>query len=331
MGKGNKYYCDICKKNVETVVKEGSFIYNIKGSEIEVNSLRRYCEEHNHTIYDFELDNESTKHAIKKYNLEYGINPEDIKKLRSIYNISQGTLGKILGVAKKTINAYEQGSSVPQEIYKTVLNILINDPKELLTYAKINIDKLSSFEIKKIFENEDHFSISLDLDSFFVNEASEYTGYQYANTSKIKDIILRISKTGIGKTKLAKALFLVDALSYSINVESITGLNYAKMQHGPMPDNFDFMLSILKSEDILSEDIIENGSYAQYTFKALQEADDSLLSRDEISIVNKVIEYIDSKTAGCLSELTHELKCYRETENHKLISFAFLDDFDLIK
>ena len=134
-----------------------------------------------------------------------------------------------------------------------------------------------------------------------------------------------------GKTKFAKALFIIDALSYSINVESITGLNYAKMKHGPMPDNFDFMLSILKSEDILSEYIIENGSYAQYTFKALHEADDSLLSRDEISIVNKVIEYIDSKTAGCLSELTHELKCYRKTEDHKSISFAFLDDFDLIK
>ena len=101
MSAGSKHYCDICGKKVDTVVKEQAVIYNIKGSEIEVKTHRRYCEERNHLIYDFDLDNESTKKVIRKYNDNYGIKSEDIKNLRNIYGISQGILGKVLGIAKK--------------------------------------------------------------------------------------------------------------------------------------------------------------------------------------------------------------------------------------
>ncbi len=108
--------CDICG-NTNTYIKDHKHNYkrgNIKYSFI---SKRRFCSNCNNLVYDAELDNEASKKAISTYTEIVGINPIEIIKLRKSYNLTQEQFAKIIGCAKKTLISYEQGKSIPNDIY----------------------------------------------------------------------------------------------------------------------------------------------------------------------------------------------------------------------
>lgn len=324
----SKYYCDTCEEEVHTRVENKENTFEIKNTKIRVKAYKRLCIKCNSDIYDYELDNEISKIAIKSYNYKFGIKGNDIKELRKQFNISQETLGKIIGVAKKTINSYENCNSIPNEIYQTVLKSMILDPLELIKFAEINIDKLSNYEKKTIFNKYLYNPNKSSFNSLVIRETSEYTGYTKSNPLKILNIIRFFTKEGIGKTKLAKALFLLDAQSYSLNLKGITGLQYIKAQHGPMPKTFGYMLESLINDKIIYEEIIEKDDDVKYMYFSIDEFDKEAV-KEELDLLNKIFKYINSNTASKISDFTHTLKVYCETEDKELISFDYLDDFKL--
>lgn len=328
--KNNRKTCHICEKEVKTYIVKKDVKFKIKGKEIIVNSERRLCENCNNEIYDFELDQKLSEKAIKLFNESNdGITSEQIKKIREKFNISQETFGKILGVAKKTINSYENNLSIPQDNVFTMLKSIINDERMLEKYANINIDKLTNFEKKKIFDKcYDNFIYQYEdlLNIDLIKEENEFNGYFKLDNNKLKNLLLYIMSKVIGKTKIYKALFFIDAISYNNSAQSITGLEYIKLDHGPVPHNLDFYINKLINDNVLEETIDIISQYEIYKYKVKIDIDTSLFDK---TFVDNIINYINSKTARELSDYTHSLEAYKQTEYKDLISFDILDNIEI--
>ena len=71
-------------------------------------------------------------------------------------------------------------------------------------------------------------------------------------------IIKSQKKKLIMKTKLLKELFYIDFLYYKKSCISITGLEYAKLPYGPVPEDFDLLLESCYIIFLIKDNIVKN-------------------------------------------------------------------------
>jgi|GEM_PF-5675420 len=319
--------CRECKSRSEDIRTIKSEIV-IKNKKIVVEAQRKVCSNCNQIKFDKVLDQKFSLLAIKKYNQLYGIKGEEIVELRKSFGISQETLGKVLGIAKKTIVAYENEKTVPNDSYYTLIKSLLEDPSKLFDYAKINKNSLTEYESKKIFERNKNLIPSICNPFNFVikEEASPYNGYQVGNKEKVTKYIQYIASKINGKLRLAKTLFFADALAYSETASSLTGLQYAAITNGPIPDQFDSMLDYMINTKKLKLKIEELGNYTQYNYYPMNDVE---LKEEEKNYLDRAIAFTNERTAAKLSEITHHLDIWKKAEIGQLMTFDLLDRFSL--
>ena len=316
--------CDVCG-SLETIVKEHNHDYVIKGKKIEFKSLRRFCKECGNLVYDSELDNVASKKAIEIYNDKYGITKEEIINFRKSYNLSQSLFSKIIGCAKKTLISYEKGDSIPNDNYIIILKSLIANPKIIFTIINANKDQFTEKEYLKLVSNN-------NLNQFFFKEefsASEYNGYASLNKDKIYNIILFLAQKGILKTKLLKEMFYVDFLYYKETCQSITGLEYAKINLGPVPDQYEKIINDCVEKDLISYTFEIKNEYEYHKITSKKKFNESIFNDEEIKILNKVNDYFKNFTSKEIMEYSHNEKAFVNTEFYKKISYDYSFDIDL--
>ena len=234
----------------------------------------------------------------------------------------------MLGIAKKTIVAYENDKTVPNDSYYTLIKSLIKDRSKLMEYANINRNSLSKYETKKIFEgNKSLINLACDPFQFILEETpTPYNGYQTSDKGKIINIILYITSKVKGKTKLAKTLFFSDAIAYSETASSLTGIKYAAINNGPIPDQFDSILDFMIQTKKLELEIKEFHNFTQYNYNPILVSE---LDEKDKYYINKAIEFTNKKTASKLSEITHTFDMWKNAQIGEIMSFDLLDDFSI--
>ena len=316
-------YCDTCMTTKEVEYRKVTKHFKIKGEEIKIEAELAFCSTCQTEVYDDKKDNEMSKLAIDTYNKLHGFDSSKIKDLRAYYNISHLTLSKVLGCAKKTIFAYENKRSVPNETHLTLLRLVLDDFDKLQDLAEINVDKLTEKEKRRIFDREP------ELDDIIFQFANKNNGYVDFNENRFLSTLTYFAKKGISKTKLAKALYILDFNSYDKYAQSITGLTYARVNYGPMPHDFTKILTCLEKNKQIQKEIEEKGDYIKKTIISTIPFDESLFNTNEIELLVKTVEFIKDKSASKLSELTHEGDLWKDTENSRFISFDDIDKFNL--
>lgn len=104
-------FCPHCMNFVDSRIEQKTENYTVKGREVQVCADVRVCAECGTTLFDRELDQESLVKAYAVYRKEMGLlSPEDIKRIRQKYRLSQTAFAKVLGLGEKTIARYESGS-----------------------------------------------------------------------------------------------------------------------------------------------------------------------------------------------------------------------------
>ncbi len=319
--------CRECKSMSEEIKTIKSEI-KIKDKMIVIEAQRRICTNCNQIKFDKVLDQKFSLLVIEEYNKKYGIRGEDIATLRNSFGISQETFGKVLGIAKKTIVSYENEKAIPNDSYFTLIKSLINDRKKIIDYADINKSSLSAFEIKKIYEgNDDLFLFSCDPFQLVIEEEpTPYNGYKIGDKEHILKVIQYIASKVKGKTRLAKTLFIADALSYSDTAKSLTGIQYAAINNGPIPNQFDLVLDYMIKAKKISLEIVEVQNYTQYNYHSEIDVE---LNEKEKYYIDLAIDFAKHRTASKLSELTHKLDIWNKAEIGEIMSFDLLDEFSL--
>ena len=212
-----------------------------------------------------------------------------------------------------------------------IINSLISKPDTIITLIESN---------KKHFTNKEYFKIQEKLSKFSNNEQqlfydegfepTEYNGYTKINKNKIINLILVLSKNGILKTKLLKEMFYSDFLNYKKTGESITGLEYAKLPYGPVPDDFEKIITECKNENLISYNIDYINEYELHNIKGLGKIDKSVFSHDELNIINKVVEFFKDFKSKEIADFSHEEKAYIETNYSDKISYDYAFDIERV-
>lgn len=321
--------CDVCGC-LETYVKNYENSFLIKGKKIIVCSDRRFCKKCNNLVYDEELDNKVSEMAINSYNKNYGITKEQIIELRARYKLSQELFSKIIGCAKKTLISYEKGKSIPNDSYLIILKSLIAKPDTIITLIESNKEQFSDKEYEKINEK---LLTSLpnntrNLTSSENTKLNEFNGYTMFSKEKIYNVILYFAKDAVNKTKLLKEMFYADFLYYKNNCKSITGLEYSKLDYGPVPDQFEFILNKCVRDKVIDFKYIFENDFECQKVLSVKKFDESLFNDDEIKILKTVKDKFKNFNSKEIVEFSHKEKAFIDSEFYNKISYdyAFLID-----
>lgn len=141
------------------------------------------------------------------------------------------------------------------------------------------------------------------------------------NENKYKNVILYLTKhigkgTIVGKKKLYKLLYFVDFDFFEKYDKPLTGDIYHKLLMGPAPSYLDAIVLDMKRDGSLEmlKQKTSPGYEDSYVYKALKKPDTSLLSSEEIEILNRVIKLYGDKNGGELEKLTHSEAPYLAVE-----------------
>jgi hypothetical protein len=139
--------------------------------------------------------------------------------------------------------------------------------------------------------------------------------------SRLKD------KPNYGATLLGKSMCLIDSMSYLKNGKPISRLEYIKQEFGPTPDPKEFLS--LRDTLILNNDLekVEANYFGrtQIKYVAKREPNVSVFDKDEIVLINDVIESISDTNATEISDYTHQfISWIFASKKEKLPFYTFL-------
>lgn len=127
---------------------------------------------------------------------------------------------------------------------------------------------------------------------------------------KLKAAIVFISShpsvESLGLTKMYKLIYFSDAAHLREYGKSITGSEYVKYQHGPVPSRGEKCIKQLKRSGLIESEKVPYGGYEMIALKALGAPDESVFEEDELNTLASVCERLGGRTAAELSELSHD-------------------------
>jgi uncharacterized phage-associated protein len=127
---------------------------------------------------------------------------------------------------------------------------------------------------------------------------------------KLSELIVYLGQhpgvNNLGSTKLWKLIFFTEAKFVRNHGESMTGSEFIKYEHGPVPSRGDkFLKKLIRCGDVTSTPRNIGGKTLN-EIKSVRAADLSVFSKEERDIIDKVCSEFGLKTASALSELSHK-------------------------
>ena len=141
------------------------------------------------------------------------------------------------------------------------------------------------------------------------------------SASKLKD------KPTYGATLLEKSLYLCDCMSYLKNGKPITDFKYIKQEFGPTPEPAKYLYIRDKLLDSGELEILKEPYYNTIQKKLIptREPNISVFEKEEIVLINEVINWFGDQNATEVSDFTHELMAWKLAEkNEELPFYTFL-------
>lgn len=152
---------------------------------------------------------------------------------------------------------------------------------------------------------------------------------------KLRNLILYISRLSepdpkFGKTKLNKLLFYCDFGAYLTFGDAITGQEYKKLEHGPVPKRMYTVQTRMLGKELALQHAESYGRPQEKPI-ALREPDLSQFSSNEIALVNDVVRQYWNLTATQISNHSHRFLGWNLAEMNEEIPYpvALVADRDL--
>jgi len=322
-----KLYCEKCNEIVDYYVIQKKETHNIRGDNIEIEAKVAICNVCGSELFDAYLENENLKKLFRIYAQRHDlILPEDIKRIREKYGVSQDLFSRILGIGKATIERYENGSLPTKSISNLIKTA--EDPKEFLKFLEENKSKIAIEEyekikskIKEILKNPDKLN---EYERIFkeLNESSNiYFPKLYAVVAALlSQLLKRFGFTYVTKIRFVKFLWLIDRTFYERYRKSLTKLVYAHLPMGPAPNNHDFLLKLLEVAGVIeikAELYKDDSEIIKIYLK--NDSNINILTEEELNIIKNVVEKYGNLSTEELIELTHKDEHWKNTQDGDLI------------
>lgn len=330
-------YCEECGREVETKIITRKEVYDVCGESIEVEAQVLVCAECGEEFYCEELDSTTLIRAYDEYRRRHKLLlPEDIRKIREQYGLSQRSFAKLLNWGDKTICRYENGS-IQDKAHNSLL-LFLREPENMRTYLTENEVVLEEKQKAKLLETVDRLEQDTEhragrrlLAYFFSSIPSEENGFKGFDYEKLCDMVLFFANKNseLLKTKLMKLLNYSDMLFFKENGTSMSGLKYAHLPYGPAPDHFDMLLGRMEADHICHIDVFYDGPYEKHQVVPECNLSESSFSDAELTVLNKIYEKFKDFGSAEISDYSHKEKGYIATEVGEIISYSYALDLQL--
>ena len=332
-----RMYCEECGREVETNVITKKESYDVCGESIEVDAQVLVCAECGEELYCEEFDNTTLIRAYNEYRRRHKLLlPEEIKKIREQYGLSQRSFAKLLNWGDKTICRYENGS-IQDKAHNSLL-LFLREPENMRTYLTENEIVFDERQKAKLLDIVDKLEQDTDyrvgrrfFDLFFSRIPSEENGFKGFDYEKLCAMVLFFANknTELLKTKLMKLLNYSDMIFYKENGISISGLKYAHLPYGPVPDHFDMILGKMAADHIAHIDVFYDGVYEKHQVVPECDTPEGALSETELEVLNRIYEKFKNFGSVEISDYSHKEKGYNATKTGETISYAYAMDIRL--
>mgnify|MGYP004484398425 FL=1 len=324
-------YCDACGKAVETRVIYRQETFNVCGEDITVEAQVLVCAECGEELFCEELDSATLVNAYNEYRRKHKLLlPDEIKKIREQYGLSQRSFAKLLNWGDKTICRYENGS-VQDKAHNSLL-LFLRDPENMRTYLTENETALDERQKAKLLDTVEKLEQDTEyragrrfFELFFSGIPCEENGFKGFDYEKLCAMVLFFAhkSSELLKTKLMKLLNYSDMIFYKENGISMSGLKYAHLPYGPVPENFDILFGKMTADNIAHIEIVYDNGYEKH--RVIPECDipQGVLSEEELDVLERI--YVKFKDFGSadISNYSHKEKGYSSTKQGEIISYSY--------
>jgi transcriptional regulator with XRE-family HTH domain len=198
----------------------------------------------------------------------------NLLKQRKELGMSQSELAKRLGMSRPTLMRVEKG-------------------ERALTSTEISaLDAVLS----SVAEHTDKAEMRINIPE--------------QNLEKFKQVLLYTlekvgAKPNVGMTVLYKLFYFMDFDFYEKHERQLMGLTYIRNTHGPTPREFVSVVESMKENGELIEVKSKYFQHEQKKFLPKNEPDLSLLTGQELELIDDVLQRYSDKSATTLSAMTH--------------------------
>jgi putative zinc finger/helix-turn-helix YgiT family protein len=305
----------------------------VRGEEIEVDAVVRYCEQCNEIIFDEDLDTENINRAFEKYrSLNDYLSPLEIETIRNKYGLSQRGLATIFDWSPATVARYETGA-IPSPSHHSILTMMrdnIEYAKELFERKHNHLGRLDKKRMEVKLQQIEEEIFERDIVNILTNKYHKFndhinSGFSNFDFNKLSNIILYFTKNipKVSKTKLMKLLFYLDFKNYKEYGLSVSGIVYQHLPYGPVPFHHWLMLDTLTENKIIELKPFDN--YEGEYLEPISDLDLSLFSPEELETLESVTGFFRDFSAVEISNYSHEEEAYLKTGDRDFISYDFAD------
>ena len=330
-------YCDECGKEVETKVVTQKECYDVCGEQIEVDAQVLVCADCGEELFCEELDSATLVSAYNEYRRRHKLLlPEEIKKIREQYGLSQRSFAKLLNWGDKTICRYENGS-VQDKAHNSLL-LFLRNPKNMRTYLmenEIAIDEKQKIRlldtVEKLENNAEYRAERVFFEKIFSKVPCEENGFKGFDYEKLCAMVLFFAHKSpeLLKTKLMKLLNYSDMIYYKENGVSMSGLRYAHLPYGPVPENFDILFGRMSIDNIAHIEVIYENGYEKHQVIPEKAIPDNILSAEELEVLERIYDKFKDFGSVEISNYSHKEKGYSATKQGEIISYSYAKDIQL--
>lgn len=331
-------YCDKCGREVETKVITKKEAYDVCGESIEVDAQVLVCAYCGEEFYCEELDNETLVRAYNEFRRRHKLLlPEEIKKIREQYDLSQRSFAKLLNWGDKTICRYENGS-IQDKAHNSLL-LFLREPENMRIYLTENEVALSTRQLNKLLETVDRIEQNAEYRSsnrrffnvFFSQMPCEENGFRAFDYDKLCAMVLFFANKSseLLKTKLMKLLNYSDMIFYKENGISISGVRYAHLPYGPVPENFDLLLGTMEADHIAHIEVFYDNGYEKHQVIPEEDMPPGVLSDEELAVMERIYDKFASFGSVEISNYSHKEKGYIATKKGEIISYSYAKEIEL--
>lgn len=317
--------------NKEMKLVKEKRLMDFRKEQFEIVFHAYLCEESGERFTDTKLDELNTNQVYNKYRQNHNIPfPDEIKKLRENYGLSQNGMSQVLGFG---INSYRQYESGEMPIASSAMLIRLADNPhnfiEMLNTCEAMDSKTKNKHIKnvkKLMESTYEDSI---IDYFLgSNLADIFSGYRNPNWEKFTEMVIFFSDIlKPYKTKMNKLLFYADFLNFKESGYSISGMRYHAIPMGPVPNKFQSIYEYMNENNDIAIEYTEFGtdiSGEQFKSKVERPFNSELFSVTELEILESVANRFAFTSTKEIIEISHQEEAWIQNEKEKnAISYEY--------
>lgn len=335
-------YCPKCDNRVETEVTEVTVPLTVRKVDVRARQLRAVCPHCGEVIADEEISRSNLESAFAAYRAEEKLlSPHEIRESYAQYGLTQKSFASLLNLGGATLSRYEHGALQTKQIDAAIRRA--SQPENMLALLDEHACEIptSQAELARqralaILVNgaSDHMFAGTPIGNFRLSPSeeppSERNGFRKLDWGRVTQMAVYMAQhcVDLGRTKLNKAMFYSDFSCFADTACSMSGLIYARATRGPIVDQYDVVFGQLVRQGHLFEESVSYGPIDATVFKTKKEFDASLFTNQELRILERVAEFVNSfSTAKELSDYSHREKIWIENDDGKPLSY--LDAYEL--